>query len=61
MRMFEGIDTYSGSQFAIETQTALPAVVQGVSCLCLRISAAEYNSMRDFELLLMAVTDFTQA
>ena len=42
-------------QHAIETQTALPAVVDGVACLCLRISAAEYNTMEDYELLLPAV------
>jgi hypothetical protein len=44
-------DRMAGTQFRIETQTALPALVDGAPCLCLRISAAEYNSMAEYELL----------
>jgi selenocysteine lyase/cysteine desulfurase len=51
-------NAYAGAKYAIETQTALPAVVDGVACLCLRVSAAEYSSVADFELLLAAINDF---
>jgi hypothetical protein len=40
---------------AIETQTALPALVDGQACLCLRISAAEYNAIEDYGKLAAAV------
>ena len=49
------------TQHAIETQTALPAVVDGNPCLCLRISAAEYNEMADYERLLAAVNALPRA
>ena len=49
------------TQHAIETQTALPAVVDGNPCLCLRISAAEYNEMADYERLLAAVNALQRA
>jgi hypothetical protein len=32
----------------METQTALPALVDGQACLCLRILAAEYNMIEDY-------------
>jgi hypothetical protein len=40
---------------ALETQTALPALVDGQACLCLRISAAEYNTIEDYGKLAAAV------
>ena len=40
---------------ALETQTALPALVDGQACLCLRISAAEYNMIEDYGELAAAV------
>jgi hypothetical protein len=39
----------------METQTALSALVDGQACLCLRISAAEYNTIEDYGKLAAAV------